>query len=222
LKIKERFNVHTIPQKQAEPWILKKHYAGRMTPIRFSFGLYEDKEIVGVCTFGNSYARKLREKWPEKFEIVELNRLITEDNLPKNALSYFVSQCLKRLPPPMVIVSYADPNHGHHGYIYQATNWIYTGESSSERTFKNTRTGKILHRRTLNKMFDTSSVKEIPDYIVPSGRKEGKHRYFYFVGNKKEKREMKKYFDYEEKPYPKEENTNYDTSKDIYKQQRLF
>ncbi len=27
----------------------------------------------------------------------------------------------------MIIVSYADTSQNHHGYIYQATNWIYTG-----------------------------------------------------------------------------------------------
>ena len=38
-----------------------------------------------------------------------------------------VSKCLKLLPRPMIIVSYSDTRQGHNGYIYQATNWIYTG-----------------------------------------------------------------------------------------------
>ena len=37
---------------------------------------------------------------------------------------------------PKVIVSYADTSLGHHGYIYQATNWIYTGLSAKRKDYK--------------------------------------------------------------------------------------
>jgi hypothetical protein len=65
--------------------------------------------------------------------------LIVEDNLPKNSLSFFVSSCLKELhrelKEPLCIISYSDPNAGHHGYIYQATNWLYTGESNPKKKY---------------------------------------------------------------------------------------
>ncbi len=35
------------------------------------------------------------------------------------------------LEKPKIIISFADPNNFHHGYIYQATNFIYTGISSN-------------------------------------------------------------------------------------------
>jgi len=35
-----------------------------------------------------------------------------------------------------VVVSYADTSQNHHGYIYQATNWIYTGLSAKRPDYK--------------------------------------------------------------------------------------
>src|ERR1019366_3114745 len=49
----------------------------------------------------------------------------------KNTLSFFVSGCLDLMPKPSCIVSFADPNNHHHGYIYQATNWFYSGLTQS-------------------------------------------------------------------------------------------
>ena len=37
----------------------------------------------------------------------------------------------KQSPDLKLIVSYADPEQGHHGGIYQAGNWIYKGLSAS-------------------------------------------------------------------------------------------
>ncbi|MFW6047430.1 MAG: hypothetical protein ACOCP4_06580, partial [Candidatus Woesearchaeota archaeon] len=191
MSIKEKYEVKNISFKELKPWLLKKHYAESIPPVSYKYGLFLDEGIVGVCSFGKSYAREEGESW-EDFPVRELNRLVTKDGLEKNTLSYFVSQCLKSLPSPMIIISYADPNHGHHGYIYQATNWIYTGKSSSEKVYLDKRTNKKLHRRTLYDKFGTSSIKKLPNYIVPLGKTEGKHRYYYFIGNKRKKRKMKK------------------------------
>lgn len=62
--------------------------------------------------------------------VFELNRLCVSEGLPKNALSWFVGQTFKMLPSPLALVSFADSGQNHHGYIYQATNWIYTGLST--------------------------------------------------------------------------------------------
>ena len=56
--------------------------------------------------------------------VYELNRLCTNDDLDKNANSYFISRCFDLLPKPMIIVSYADKSVGHNGYIYQALNFM--------------------------------------------------------------------------------------------------
>ena len=126
--------VQKVPKVVYEDWIINKHYAKRMCQVSHAFGLYLDGNISGVVTYGMSPSATLAASIAgEKYKsiVYELNRLITEDNLPKNVLSTFVSRSFKLLPKPMIIVSFADPNSGHHGYIYQATNFIYTGKSSN-------------------------------------------------------------------------------------------
>mgnify|MGYP006969545401 FL=1 len=48
---------------------------------------------------------------------------------------------------PCCVVSYADDSRGHNGYIYQATNWIYTGKNQvhDRQIFLN---GVEVHPRT--------------------------------------------------------------------------
>jgi glycyl-tRNA synthetase alpha subunit len=40
---------------EVEPWLLEKHYAKRMCPISFAFGLYDDEKLVGVVTYGDVF-----------------------------------------------------------------------------------------------------------------------------------------------------------------------
>tara|TARA_B100000795_G_scaffold14023_1_gene9614 strand:- start:282 stop:1226 length:945 start_codon:yes stop_codon:yes gene_type:complete len=132
--IGELMKVLPIQHYETKEWLLKKHYAKRMPQISYAFGLYINNELVGVCTYGMPPSSTLAESIAGKNlkkNVLELNRLITTDNLPKNSLSYFVSQTLKMLSNNFIIVSFADSNVGHNGYIYQATNFIYTGMSTN-------------------------------------------------------------------------------------------
>jgi len=134
-----------------EDWLLKKHYAKRLCSISYSFGLYINKIIKGVITFGMPPSSTLAKSISgEKYakNVLELNRLITDDNLPKNSLSQFVSKSIKLLKKPTIIVSFADPNVNHSGYIYQATNFIYTGMSSNTHQFID-KDGKEFHFRNI-------------------------------------------------------------------------
>lgn len=203
-----------IPQSQTKEWILKKHYAHRMPPISFSFGLY-DEGLVGVCTFGIPASR-----FEDLQQPYELNRLCVNDGLPKNALSFFVSQCLKLFPKNNVIVSYADPNNGHHGYIYQATNWLYTGLSvAHDNWYIN---GQLLHEKTIFNQYGTNSVDQLRKMglDVRSEKTLPKYRYFYLVGDKKFKKSIK--LKYPILPYPKGENKRYDSSHKPTTQETLF
>jgi len=132
-------------------WILKMHYAERMPSISFAFGMFLDNKLSGVCTFGMPPSSTLSQSIAgKKFKniVIELNRLITLDNLPKNSLSQFVSKCFHLLPQPKIIVSFADPNNHHHGYIYQAMNFIYTGESTNTSQWVD-KYGKEFHFRNI-------------------------------------------------------------------------
>lgn len=202
-----------------------KHYAKRIPPIEFAFGLFDDLKMVGVCTYSTPISHTLRTLF-DGFKLMELNRLVTNDGLPKNSTSFFVSQTLKMLPNPLVIVSYADTSQHHHGYIYQATNFIYTGLSAKFNDYY-VKGMEHLHNGTIMDMSRGQDNRvewlreKFGDDLYMRERPR-KHRYFYFVGNKRDKRKMMSQLPYEIQPYPKGDNKRYDASYQPNTQIQLF
>jgi len=194
--------VHSISRDDYKEWLLKKHYAKRLCSVSYAFGLYINNVLSGVCTFGKPASNQLCVgvcgKENSKY-VYELNRLCVNDNLPKNTLSKFLSNCLKMLPN-LIIVSYADTKMNHYGYIYQATNWLYTGKTK-ERTDIGTDSDK--HSRHYDKSIDYSKNRKV---------RSSKHRYIYFTGNKRLNKSWLKSLNYKTEPYPKGENKRYDAS----------
>ena len=86
------FKVKSIAKQQTHNWLLNKHYAHRIPPISYAFGLYDTKRILqGVSTFGTNLCSQVQGIAGE-YKVIELNRLVVNENLPKNTLSFFVSQ----------------------------------------------------------------------------------------------------------------------------------
>lgn len=176
-------------------YILTKHYAQRLPSISYAFHLIIDSKVVGIMTIGKPASNSLCEGIcgkEYKANVYELNRLITNDNLPPNTLSQFASRCLKLLPKDLIIVSYADTGMNHNGYIYQALSFIYTGKTKS-RTDKYTPNGK--HSRHYTNEYN--HIRKV---------RTAKHRYVTFTGKRKK---WLKLLNYKIEPYPKYENKNY-------------
>lgn len=179
---------------------MPKHYSGRIPPISKAFGWYDEDVLKAVCTFGKPASPSLCVGICGKeysANVYELNRLCRTDDL-NIQLSQFVSGCLKRLKPQnWIIVSYSDTQMNHHGYIYQACNFIYTGSTKS-RTDMYTPGGK--HSRHY-KIEEQTGYRKV---------RSSKHRYVYFcTSDKKLKREWLKELNYPIMPYPKGDNSNY-------------
>jgi len=191
------FSVRQIESRLAHDFILTKHYAQRLPSISYAFGLYKNNELVGVCTIGKPASPFLcigicGKKYASK--VYELNRLITVDGLPKNTLSWFVSRVLRALrQEDLVIVSYADTGMGHHGFIYQACNFLYTG-MTKERTDKYTPNNK--HSRHYTDEYN--HLRKV---------RTAKHRYVYFTNPKN--KALREALRYEVLPYPKGDNSYY-------------
>ena len=153
---------------------------------------------------------------------------MVNDNLPKNSLSFFVSATLKQLPSPVVVVSYADTSLNHHGYIYQATNFIYTGLSAKRTDYKikgmehlhsasvMDHAGRGLEKGKIEKL---KAIYGNNRYLKDRPRK---HRYFYLIGTKKQKKEMLANLAYEVCNYPKGNNKRYNADYKPASQGLLF
>ena len=227
--IKEKYAVKSIDSFLCSEWLLKKHYLKRKTSFSYSFGLFENGVLVGVLTFGNAIPLNMKKSlFGEKYMglVYELNRLCTNDDLDKNANSFFISQSFNLLPKPLIIVSYADKSVGHTGYIYQACNFIYTGESHTQMDWK-LKGFEHLHSRTLMDEFAfqpdrVNKLKEKYGDQLYQVKREAKHRYVYVLSNAKTKSKIMSEKLFEIKPYPKGDNIRYDSSYQPSIQTQLF
>lgn len=223
------YQVKPIDYQDCKEWFLKKHYLKRLPSITYCFGLYDNNILIGICSFGNAVPLTMKRSiCGEQYEhlVYELNRLIVNDNHEKNITSYFVSQCLRQLPKPLIIVSYADKSQGHNGYIYQSTNFIYLGLSHTQKDWK-IKGEEDKHSRTLMDEFAFTPnrielLKEKYGNRLYQVEREPKHRYIYFLGSKTQRQKFIKALRHQSQPYPKGDNRRYDASYQPTTQAKLF
>jgi len=153
-------------------------------------GVWEKGKFIGVVLFGRGASAFLGKKFNlGQDEICELVRVALKKH--KTQVSKIIAIALKFLKRRnkglKLIVSFADSNQGHHGGIYQAGNWIYSGKS--DKTTEVFLNGKWTHwRGAFYKMNDKSQTRIT----------EGKHRYLMPLDKKIRQTIIKL-----SKPYPK-------------------
>ena len=171
-----------VDYNDAINFLLPRHYSGRTPSISYSFGVFEKEtsRLVAVCTFGLPASPSLcvgLAGEENKNNVLELNRLCREDDYTE-PLSKFVAWCLKQLKNKNVfIVSYSDMAMNHHGYIYQACNFLYTG-ATTERTDIYCGNGK--HSRHYSEEDKDNGLRL---------KRFSKHRYIYICAKTKHKKQ---------------------------------
>lgn len=206
MSIKDDYYIKQIDYQAAMKLIIKNHYLHRTCPCSYAFSLFNLKdEIVGVVIYGVSCSSTLLKGIcgeVEKHNVYELTRLWLSDDLPKNCESYLISNTIKLLDKE-IIVSFADSSQNHIGYVYQATNFIYTGLSAKFRDPK-VKGLEHQHHATYAHGMSMAQVREKYGeenvYYVDRPRK---YRYIFFNANKKRKKELMKELKYPILPYPK-------------------
>ena len=221
--IKNPMRVLPIKNEQTAPWLLEKHYAKRIPQIMYAFGLYDESNLIGVITYGIPASPSLcmgicGREYSDK--VLELNRICLENN-GKNQASFLVANSIKLLPKPTIVVSYADTGQGHVGYVYQSTNFIYTGLSAN-RVDWTIKGQEHKHSKTISDGLTLEQIKEEHGEDFYYTERSRKHRYIYFHGNKKDKKVMTSKLNYKIEPYPKGDSARYDSGGIVAKQDLLF
>lgn len=201
----DQYRVVVIESKSAYDLILNIHYAKRIPSISYAFGLFRADEMVGVITYGTPPSSTLcrglcGDEWQS--HVLELNRLVLRDNQPNEA-SRLVAGSFKLLPAPSIIVSFADTAQQHNGTVYQATNFLYTGLSSR---FRDPRVRGLEHQHHATYARGLSNRQVIEKYGAENVyfvERSRKHRYVTFIGDRRQKRAMRKALRYKVLPYPK-------------------
>lgn len=199
--------VERVSYEECKPFILEIHYARRMPCIQYAFGLFVDDYPfpVGIVTYGQPASPPLCKGVAgeeNRHHVLELNRLVLYPEYNGgNCASFLVGNSLKQLPAGTFVVSYADwGGWGHVGYVYQATNWLYTG-LTKPRMDKFSESGHARHYK--------------PDETRRQPRT-AKHRYVFLVGNKRDKKRMLSQLKYPVlSEYPKGDSRHYELGKPV-------
>jgi hypothetical protein len=127
--LKIAFVGHDTAKYACERW----HYTRKIPTSKLvRFGVWEYGVFTGVIIFGAGASARLHEQYGlSRYEVCELVRVALADHeTPVSRCIAIALRLLKKSNPGLKLcVSFADPSVGHHGGIYQAGNWIFTGES---------------------------------------------------------------------------------------------
>jgi hypothetical protein len=169
------------------------HYAKAIPRTRLlKIGVWEHKVFVGCVIFNRSANNHLGQPYGlTQFQCCELVRVAMHAH--ETAISRIVRIALSMLkghsPGMRLVVSFADPAHGHCGGIYQAGNWIYTGMTIP--AVEHIVGGRQMHGRAVRATYGTSRG-------FPKVMGSAKHRYLMPLDT-----EIRKRIEFLAKPYPK-------------------
>lgn len=190
---------HEAAKYAVEKW----HYSRTMPVGKLAkLGAWEDSRFIGAIMFGLGGGGACNGKaygLARNFEMAELQRIaLTSHHTEVSRIIAIACRMLKKQSAGLrLLISYADPTQDHHGGVYQAAGWFYTGRSADDwkAVWPN---GKEAHSRIarahvqfgVKKTVDISGAKRVP--IL------GKHRYLMPLDA-----EMRERIAPLAKPYPK-------------------
>lgn len=224
-----KLSIRPISKSIAKEIIIQNHYSHLWTKVSYAIGLFikesdnshpffsgVNEKLIGVACYGDPIGRLTGQSISpllDRTEVLELVRLFVYDGYGSNIESWFISQTFRWLklnaPKIKALISYSDPKEGHNGTVYQATNWMYQGNSiryNDSWSFKFSEDDRWMHGKTIFPYYKTNNPKKIqrlvnsPFWIKKEPRK---HRYIYILVNGTDKKNIIKTLKYPILEYPK-------------------
>jgi len=146
--------VKVIPSKIANEFVKKYHYSGKVVNnSNLHFGAFLDNRLHGVLSYGSpiSKQRVLGLVQPSLWnEMLELNRMVFDDYLPKNSESRCIAisiRLIKKYAPHIKwILSFSDGTQCGDGTIYRASGFVLTAIKDNKSIVKDLKTGECFHK----------------------------------------------------------------------------
>ncbi len=182
---------HEAAKYAAQQW----HYSRTLSSGRNVYiGVWEDGVFCGAIVFGvgsGNVTNGTRYGLARSHQMAELTRIaLGPHRHPVSRIVAIALKMLKRHSPGIrLVISMADPVQGHHGGVYQAGGWIYTGRTAPD--YECFLRGRWMHHRSATSL--VGSVKGLPKRPIP-----GKHRYLMPLDG-----EIRQRIEPMRKPYPK-------------------
>lgn len=197
-------------RKAVEQW----HYSHVCPAFTFGYSFFTpDSKFIGVVLFGRGANRNIGSPYGlEQSEVLELVRVALNGMQGHGQTSRIVAAAIRQVredagPSLKMLVSYSDQDQGHAGTIYQATNWIYAGETGKYRDGWVTPAGQFIRNRSSDSSLTShglggDSKKEQVEKVYGKGLAPhytlGRHRYLYPFT-----KDMKKVAEAMRQPYPR-------------------
>lgn len=149
-------------------------------------GVWEAGAFIGVVLFSRGAAKKLLTPYGlQQTEGCELTRIaLTTHTTPVSRIIAIAVRLMHQQNPGLrLVVSFADTAQDHHGGVYQAAGWTYTGQTARSPEWIDDRSGKHYHPRVVARsgvvkqfgvVMRSRSTAGLRRAIAP-----GKHRYLF-------------------------------------------
>jgi len=204
-KVRDMF-VAAVSQRETDEFCRRYHYSGTANSTLWRWGLWNEATLYGVVGY-NWPTRSLCESvfGAEHHEHVwHMGRLAMADEAPRNSESRLISGSMDRIerehPSVWAVVTYADPVQHHVGYVYQATNALYTG-TGGESVRVTAADGTLRSTHNQDGRLSRAEIRDRGWTVTPTPPK---HRYLYLLGNKTQRRERRRLLKWPVLPdYPK-------------------
>lgn len=186
---------HEAAKYAVEHW----HYSKTMPVSKAVFiGVWENEKYIGCVIYSWGANPNMAKAYSlQMTECAELVRVALTNHIApvSKIVSLSIKMIRKQSPGLRLLVSYADKRMGHIGAIYQAMNWIYTGETSPKKDLM--LGDRLLQRRSYTgKNFGGGRLR--PPQGAEWVDSPPKHRYLYPLDDA-----MRKQIEPLRKPYPK-------------------
>lgn len=183
--IPKTLEVTPVSSSVVRPMVERYHYLHSMpAAARYCFGVYLAEELVGAAVFtagARQGHRLLVGAKPQ--DVVTLARFYLTDAMPRNSESRVLGIVLRhfrRQTGIKLVLSYSDPAAGHVGTVYQASGWLYLGQTEPN-SYVDVGDGRLHHPRSIYTRYGSNNVRHLRATGVTATRVQmpGKHRYVY-------------------------------------------
>jgi hypothetical protein len=166
--------MHEAAKYACEHW----HYSKCIPKSKLvKVGAWENEKFIGVVIFGYGATSTLGSPYGlTMLDCCELVRIaLTNHKSPVSRILRLALLFLrKKCPQIKLIISFADTSQNHHGGIYQASNWIYTGKTQPTTCWEDPK-GKLWHGRRASP--SPNKQKQLVTSEWTKVVQPGKHRY---------------------------------------------
>ncbi len=199
-----RMIIAPVSTRDVDEFSHRYHYTHNGGSRLWRWGLWDGPTLHGIVSY-NLPTRDVCESLfgPEAFDRVwHMGRLVLSDRSPYNSESRLVGGSLREIernhPDVWAVVTYAALDVGHTGYVYQATNALYTGLGGDSYYWID---GDGNRRSTYLSGHVDLARGEAMGWTRYRGQQ--KHRYVYLLGSRTQRRHLRARLRFPVLPYPK-------------------